>query len=345
MENKSKIITTTLLLLLIFTLPLSAEFPDSLDIDLIKYGLGLSYEEKYDEAEALFTQLQAKYPDHPCGDFFIAVTLYACMKDREYFEQADRFYDHIKKSIKLADKMRRKNRRDTWAYYFMGAANFYWAFLDAAKGGKFSVMQKGIRGKNLTKRCIDYNSTNYDALVGLGAFQYWGSVESEGFNWLPFIGDNRAEGLKNLELAAEKSLFSRDLTRSILVMVYSNEEQFERALALNDSLLAKYPECKMYMWAEAFTYFSAEDYDDALSSYSTLFDRIKNENEYQYNNYNLLSIAHKRMLCYFNLEQYDLAMKEIEYCDNLDLSKEVRKRVKDKLKSLKHHKKEILENR
>jgi len=341
MKFKSKIITFTILSLLVYALPLSAEFPDSSDVELIKYGLGLTYEEKYDEAEALFAQLTQKYPDHPCGPFFVAVTLYGCMKDRENFLQADRFYDNIKTSINLADKLRDNNREDAWAYYFMGAANFYWAFLDIAKGKKWSVLQKGLRGKNLTKRCVDLDSTNYDALVGLGSYQYWGSVETEGFNWLPFIGDNRVEGLKNLQIAAEKSLFSQDLARTIMVMVYAHEKEYDHALALNDSLLHNYPECKMYMWADAFTLYSAERYEDAIESYTTLLNRILDEKEYQLNNYNLLAIAHKRMLAYYNLEKYDLALREIEYCDSLELSKKVKKRLKDRIKDLEKHKKKI----
>ena len=75
--------------------------------------------------------------------------------------------------------------------------------------------------------------------------------------------------------------------------------------------------------------------------YDTLFQRITKEG--QSNNFNLYEIGYYRATCYFQLEEYDLAMQAIDYCENLVLSKDVKKRLKEKRNDLEKHKRMILE--
>jgi tetratricopeptide (TPR) repeat protein len=319
-----------------------AEFPDDEDIALIREGVALIFHEKYDQARGLFTSAMEKYPEHPMPSFFLAAVYHAEMMDGEHFDLEKEFYENIEATISYADKMRDNDRRSAWAYYFMGGANFYWAHYDGKKGSKWSSARKGLRSKNLLGKCLDRDSTIYDALTCLGACQYFGSAGTSSLNWLPFISDKRQEGIANVLTAIDKSLFSKDMAQSILVWIYRYDEDYEKALALIDRLLERFPEGKLFLWSKSACLREAENWPAAIEVYDTLFQRITGE-ERQYNNFNLYEISYYRATCYFQLEEYDLAMQAIDYCENLVLSKDVKKRLEEKREDLEKHKKMILE--
>lgn len=318
-----------------------AEFPDSADIALINEGLRLTFNEDYSRAQELFSELRTKYPDHPCGLFFIAATRQAQMKDHEDFAYEREFYDNIDSAIDLAYELRNRDSDNAWAYYFMGAANLYHALYDSRKGGRWSPMRNGIRGKNLLEKCLDLDSTVYDALAGLGSYRYWGEVKAGGLKWLPFIGGNRKQGIDNLITASQKSYFSQDLAKSALIHVYIHEKEYVRADSLATYLYDKYPEGKTFLWARAFANFEGKNYERALEFFDSLENRL--EKQAPPENYNLYEIAYYKMLCRHNLEQYDLALVAYDYAQNLPLTEDERERLKDECKDMEKCRQEILE--
>jgi hypothetical protein len=295
--------------------------------------------EDYSQARELYSELQTKYPQHPGPPFLLAATYQAEMKDHEDFEYEQEFVDNIELSIDLADKLRNEDEDNAWAYYFMGASNLYWALFEGRKGSSWSAAHKGIRGKNLMEKCLDIDSTMYDALAGLGSYRYWGDIKGGIFAKLPFVGGDRKKGLGDLKTAAEKSLFSRDLTKSALIYVYIQEEQYKKADSLAVEMRGKYPQSKSFLWARGFANLEAERYNDALVFFDSLKAVIKEEN--QSSKYNLVQISYNKMLCYYNMERYTDALIEIDYCENLVLADDVRDRLDDIFDRLKDHKKRI----
>lgn len=316
-----------------------AEFPDSADVGLIRMAQAYTFNEKYILAQNLLENLDHKYPDHPCGTFFKAAALLAEMSDREHFEN-DKYFDSlIKQTISRADKLRDSNPNSAWAYYFMGMANFYQALQDTRKGKKFSVLKKGVRGKNLLNKALDLDSTLYEACFGLGNYHYWGSVKTRGLEWMPFVGDNRLQGIAGLHQAANSSLFSGDLARSALIRVYYNEHQIDSAEALVKNMILKFPNSKSLLWARAEGHFINDNYIPALIYYGELEQKIAVENTG--NNYNSLQIAYQKILCHYRIEQYLQALMESERALNLPLSEKVRKRHKNNLKEIRKIKEKI----
>jgi len=317
-----------------------ADFPDSTDVDRIRTALAYTFNEDYIQAQNLIENLNNKYPDHPCGTFFTAAALLARMSDREHFENDKYFNSLIKQSISRADKLRDNNPNSAWAYYFMGMANFYQALQDTRKGKKWSVLKNGMRGKNLLNRALDLDSTLYEAYFGLGNYHYWGSVKTRGYEWMPFVGDNRQQGIAGLHRASDSSLFSGDLAKSALIRVYYNEHQTDSAEALVENMISKFPNGKSFLWARAEGHFINENYIQALRFYYELAQKIEADNPV--NKYNSLQIAYQKILCHYRIEQYIQALMESERILNLPLCEEVRKRHKNNLKEVQKIKEKIL---
>jgi len=319
--------------------PVLADFPDSSDVGLIISGIELTLNEEYSQARELYSELQTKYPRHPGPPFFIAATYQAEMKDHEDFEYEQEFVNNIELSIDLADKLRNEDEDDAWAYYFMGASNLYWALFEGRKDGKWSVAHKGIRGKNLMEKCLGIDSTMYDALAGLGSYRYWGDVKGGIFAKLPFVGGDRRQGIEDLRIAAEKSIFSGDLAQSALIYVYIEEGKYDLADSLAVGMRKKYPHSKSFLWARAFANLEAERYESALEFFDSLKAIIEQEN--QSSKYNLVQISYNKMLCHYNMERYADALIEIDYCENMLLAHDVRDRLDDIFDKLNDHKKKI----
>lgn len=320
-----------------------AKFPCRSDLKLIQAGLDFSLAEKYSQADSCYQLLIDKYPQHPAGYYFMATQKYNQMKAGEHFLFEEKYYDYLDKAVDLADDIRRKDRHNAWAYYFMGSAFFYRAMYDHRKGGQLSVVRNSIRGKNLIKRCLKYNPEIYDAYVCLGSYNYWGSVETRNLSWMPFFGDNREEGLKQLELARDSSMFSRRLAETIMIYVYTEENNFERASEIFYRLYELFPESCMPLWAGGEMYYKAEKYDSALLIYDTLVNRIQTRQTH--NNHNLYQACFYRAHCYFEMENYPEALKQVEYCESIPLSEDVRDNLKSYREELKNIRRKIAENR
>lgn len=340
---KSLLMTFFILLLMQLSTAGSAEFPSSSDLKLIRNGLDFSLGEKYYQADSCYQLLIDKYPQHPAGYYFLATQKYNQMKEGEHFRFEEQYYDYLDKTVDLADDMRRRDRQNAWAYYFMGSAFFYRAMYDHRKGGKLSVVRNSIRGKNLIKRCLKYNPEIYDAYVSLGSYNYWGSVETRDLSWLPFFGDNSEQGLKQLELAHDSALFSRRLTETILIYVYTEERRFERAAEIFYKLYELFPESCMPLWAGGEMFFKAEKYDSALLIYDTLVNRIHSQDSY--NNHNLYQACYYRAQCHYEMKKYADALKQVEYCDSIPLTEDVRDNLKSYREELRNLRKRLLETR
>lgn len=330
-----------ILALLVFIPHAYAEFPDSSDVELINEGIGLTFNEHYDRAKELFSELRTKYPEHPCGAFFMAATSQAEMKDYENFAFEKEFYANIDTTIELADKLRDRDRNSAWAYYFMGAAYLYRALYDSRKGGRWSPMRNGIRGKNLLEKCLELNPGVCDALAGLGTYRYWGEVKAGGLKWLPFIGGNREEGIENLIEASHKSLFSVDLAKSALIHVYIQEGKFIQADSLAAYLYEKYPEGKTFLWARAFVNFKSESYKTALEYFDSLENRLNIQGQPE--NYNLFEVSYYKMLCCYHLGDYDLALLAYNSAMEAPLTEDERKRQKEEYEDMEKCRENILE--
>lgn len=329
------------MLLVFSTAVLQAEFPDPHDINLIREGIGLTYNEQYDSAHTLFKTFQSKYPDIPAAQYFRAATLLAEMKDHENFMHDDSFYQYLEDVIDMADRMRERDYDSDWAYFFMGGANAYWAYQDVRKGNKLSVIQKGIRCKNLLEKCLDKNPQNHDARFGLGNSQYWGSVKTEKFNWLPLLGDDTELGIENIRIATERSLFSQELAKNALIYIYTNEEMYDSAVVIAQKFRAQYPQGKSFLWAISAACFEAEKYKKALPYFDSL--QVMLDSESYQSNYNQFQLAYYRMVCHYELGNYDECLVEVDKCRNIELSGKERERLDKEYKQVEKYRRKVLE--
>jgi tetratricopeptide (TPR) repeat protein len=302
--------------------------------ELLRLGIEASFQEEYAAAEARFDTLIQMAPGDPVGYFFKAALLHAQMIDYESDFREKEFYANVKKAKKLVKQRINRNKRDAWTYLVLGNTYGAKAVYDAKQGKWLSALQEGLMAKSALKEALKRNPQLYDAYVGLGSYHYWASVMTKALRWLPFVGDHREQGIAEMKLAYEKSIFSSTAAASGLVWMYIREQEFDQAIDLARQMQSEYPQGKSFLWPLAEAHYDKRDWKGALSGYQELLDRLQIEHKHEDvdQSYNLVESRFYIASCLFGLRRYAECDSVCGEISNFPLDEEIRKRQKAKLK-------------
>ena len=322
--------------------------------NLFDGGIDACLRENYPLAEEKFKQIVSKAPQDPAGYFFKAMLYQAQMVDYESDYKEKDFYENIKTAKKYAQERIKSNKKDAWAYLFLGNAYGAKAVYEARKGNWWSGLNNGLMAKSALKEAVKHDPGLYDAYVALGSYHYWASVVTKALWWLPFVGDRREEGIAELKLAQEKAVYSQDAAANGLIWIYINEKKFDQAISLAEKMQNKYPQGKSFLWALATAYYEKFDWKDALLSYQEIARKIqlefppkteseqndpvyseRSESKNLKNYYNLVECKFHIANCLFNLGKFKECILTCEEIQKYPLDEKTKERQKDKLKGTK----------
>ncbi len=305
-------------------------------------GIDACFRESYPLAEEKFKAVLSKAPQDPAGYFFLAMLYQARMTDYESNFKEEDFDANVKMARKFARARIKNNKKDAWGYLFLGNAYAAKAIHEAREGDWWSGLNNGLKAKSALKEAVKHDPGLYDAYVALGSYHYWASVVTKAFWWLPFIGDNREEGISQIKVAHEKSVFSRDAAANGLIWIYINEKRYDQAIRLSQEMQNKYPEGKSFLWALATAYYEKSDWTNALSLHQEILERIQeqidaaassgNHPGNPHNYYNHIECKFHIASCLFNLRRFEECIAACEEIQNYSLDERTKKRQKDKLK-------------
>ncbi len=180
-------------------------------------------------------------PDNPLG-YFLLGTIYQSLSE-EYRTDVykDRISQNLDSAIELADRRHDEEPKNPNWTFIAGAAHGYRALLRAFHGGWWGAFRDGLSASKDLNRTLKIDSTYYDAYLGLGAYNYYKTVKSKDFLWLPFVSDKRAEGISEIKIAIDKGTLATYNARQSLLRIYWEEGRYSEAIVLADSLLAESP--------------------------------------------------------------------------------------------------------
>ncbi len=298
-----------------------------------------SFKENYPAAESIFDQVILLAPQDPAGYFFKAALYQAEMVDYESNFLEKDFYQNVNLAKKLSQERIKANKKDAWAYLLLGNAYGSKALYDARKGNWWSGLNNGLSAKSSLNKALECNPELYDAYVGLGSYHYWASVVTKAFWWLPFFGDHRKEGIEQITLAYQKSIFSSDAAANGLIWMYIQEKKFDSALNLSEKMQTKYPEGKSFLWGVAQAYFEKRDWKNALAKYRELLAKLE-ANQTNHNStkpdqfFNIIECRYYIANCLFSLGRYKECSSVCKETLNSNFGEKVEKRQKNRLKSM-----------
>ncbi len=141
--------------------------------------------------------------------------------------------------------------------YEMSRRNYYWAFREAQRVWEY------------LEKTREMDPGNFDIYYPMGIIHYYLAQLSgiaRGVASIFITSADREKGLKELELAAEKGYFLKDMAQSNLISVYNGyEKQPGRALPLARRLKERYPDNYNFSFALADILSSQGQSEEAFS--------------------------------------------------------------------------------
>lgn len=161
-------------------------------------------------------------------------------------EDLELFRQKVSRVIEQLEKAREKAPRDPDLTFLAGMAWGYKALADGVLKNYFSAY-KGLRNAyNSLQETLKLDPQYYDAYYGLGLYHYAFSRLSSFSRTIASLllpSGDREQGLRELELVAEKGVYLKTIARFALLRIYAAQEEgdYKKALVYAQELLDRYP--------------------------------------------------------------------------------------------------------
>lgn len=284
----------------------------------------------FDNAKKIYRELIEDYPEEPIGYFYMAAVIQSQMLDEENYSYKKEFEVFIKECIQKATKLQQDRRDDQWLLFYEGNAYLYQSFLKSKLNNWWGAYRDAGKGVNRLEKSLELDSTLYDAYLGIGSYKYWKSTKIKFLSWLPFIPDEREQGINLIIKAIDRGKFVSLIGKDQLAWILVDANRLEEAKKYALENYTLYPNSRFFQWTLAEVFYQSKEWDMAYQKYDLLFQSVKNIPEN--NHYNQVS-------CLLRMVEIDYETGRIEKADSLvselfqiKLEPEVRERARSKLK-------------
>jgi len=263
MQEIELLVHSKFLIVLIFLFPSfflhGQVFPNTEVDSLLRSGIENIINQKYDLAKKDFIILNKEFPKLPIGKIYIAAVEIAKSYDLVIPFKTDFINNNLDDAKEMSEALIDSDGdNNIWNNYFLALADGYKAYFDALTGDWLSAFGTGVTSVHLFEHCLKIDSTFYEALIAIGTYKYWKSSKMKFLNWLPFVSDEREEGIKLLEKAVSNSSYNSYLAINSLIWIYIDRHEFLRAIKIAESALVRYPNSRFFKYGLARAY---EDVD------------------------------------------------------------------------------------
>jgi len=328
-----------LFILIFFSFSKAQFYPDPKVDSLLSSGIENIINQKYDLAKKDFVVLDKKFPELPLGKIYLAAVEIAKSSDIAAPYNFKFIEQKLGEAKEISENLIDKDEYNIWNYYFLALANGYGAYFNALNGEWLSAFGEGMTSVNLFEHCLEIYPEFHESLIAIGTYKYWKSKETQFLGWIPFVNDERKEGTRLLEKAANHSSYNSYLAINSLIWIYIDKGESGKAVKLAQSALLHYPKCRFFRFGLARAY---EDIDlrKAIDEYYKILNSFS-ENE-KPNRYNGIFLKHLIAQQYSKLGEREISLQlcnEILEIKNLTDYEE--QKLKDRLERVKKLQKEL----
>ncbi|MCF7809378.1 tetratricopeptide repeat protein [bacterium] len=294
--------------------------------------IDLGTREQYDQALTLIDSIRSVQPDNPYIPLLKATILSARAMDYEdeidfpdILNACDRTDQLVEAKLKDADQT-----SELW--FYRGMTELYRSVIYQRQGRLFKSIKHVINGGNYLEKAIELDSTNWDVYYGLGMYKYYRSKYAGILRSIGIIPDQRDEGLRYLEIAAEYGSLTRISARNSLAWIAYEKGNYEEAIRIEQDLLKEYNNVRAFNWLLIRALIKSERWEEAITLLEPMYLLVANDERNNY--YNEIDCLHKLGVAYFELGKWEEVVKTEETASKLKFSKSVADRKKNDIKHL-----------
>lgn len=293
----------------LFSFLLSNHSYAQVDIDkLIKSGLDNLYSFKWTNAESDFNKITTKYPDDPRGYHFLSdvyMWYYLSNNLNEDYVQFNKYSDKV---LELCEKQIELQPNDEKFLTILGTNYIYRSVIFNQAQKQIDAIWAAKKAETYLSKCLELNKDNYDAMFGLGIYNFAVGQIPAAFKWALSVAGVKGDkdtGIKYLETAAQKGNFTKIEAQYYLSQIFSeNLYDFNTSSNYLKALIKKFPYNKLFNYAFAVLNVKQKNLDNARA---ILLSLTKEEDSkfiqlYAFSNFLLGDV-------YFKKNEFDSAKK------------------------------------
>ncbi len=175
--------------------------PIQLVDSLIRTGINDIINQNYNSADSVFNKLNSEFPLLPFGKIYLA----ALNISRSYVLNEDYNDSLITKNLNdaenTAENLIDENPDNIWNIYSKALAEGYYAYYKALKENWLSAVSTGFDAIKDFEKCLSIDPNFHESMIAIGSYEYWKSKKAD---WIPFIEDERKDGINYLKESYSK---------------------------------------------------------------------------------------------------------------------------------------------
>jgi tetratricopeptide (TPR) repeat protein len=244
---------------------------DAETVQWLHQGIDKMYNYEFAAAEPVFEKVRQRYPQHPVYPMLKA--LETSLKYVPLGNNAaviNTYRNYLNDVVKKAEMLLDKNEKDAEGVFFAMSAHGFLALSYAEEDKTTAAVGEARKtygylkdGRKMVEQYADFYSPT-------GVYNYYVEQYPETHPivkpFMIFFADgDKALGLKQLEIAGQRGIFTKTEALFFLIQIYIKHEQKPaKALTFSQQLIAKYPNNILYAMRHAEMLIANRRYDDAL---------------------------------------------------------------------------------
>jgi tetratricopeptide (TPR) repeat protein len=316
-------------------------YPDAEVDRILNKGIRCLVNQDFFSSEKYFKALDKEYPALPLGKIYLAAAIITRSYDLALPYDEDKIEYLLNSAIEQSEKLIEQDKENVWNIYFLALAQGYLAYFKALNDSWLPAFTGGLGSVSEFEKCLDKDKSFYEAYAALGAYKYWRSRKTEFLNWLPFIDDEKKEGIKYLETAIKKSHYNYYLAVYSLQWIYIDLGDYAKAKNISERALKDYPGSRFFKWG----YARALEDIDMNKAVSVYYD-ILNSYPPETNHYNEIVLKHIIAQCCRKMGENE---KALNLCNHIlsvsGLADYVKEKLGDRLERVKKLRAELISSK
>lgn len=212
------------------------------------------YNYEFGAVEPLARQIRAKYPNHPVNPLLKAIQLhwqYLPVKDNKAVR--GQYLKLLEECINKAKVLEKDEKTRPEAAFFSMAGHGYIALIHNYNDDKIKAASEGKQAYNYVMDGFKYMERNPEFYFSSGLYNYYVVRYPEDHPIVKplilfFKDGNREEGLRQMDIAAKKGIFTRTEAAFYLARIYLKHElRNEKAAYYLAGLSHKYPSNPVFL--------------------------------------------------------------------------------------------------
>lgn len=225
----------------------------------ILQGIGLIYDQRFEEAERLFRDLGRSSPGDPAVPFYLAMVTWCRLTTGSWgSDTVTEYKNRIDEAVAMAKSRISREGTSSEDLLYLGGALGFLARFELMQQNWFSSFILASDALDVLKECLRLDPQNKDVLLGLGIFDYYTARFSGVLKFLTVMFLHRgekAEGIRKIREAADGGTYSVLEAKSMLAHIFLFlEDNPSEARPVCEELSARFPRSYPFLYFKGLSY-------------------------------------------------------------------------------------------